>query len=412
MRFSLRTRSNLFNYERISDYLKRDFERIKAKIDEAEENYFLKVDQREYVEYMADISLIGLPEIDFDEVTSDKYEAEVPAEYFPANYDVEGGKTYKRTIIQFFIPCQGNTDMLVYIPNSMFAYTGQFHKEGSNIILEIIVLDTNSDQIRQRYSNELVSLQSYYDLLIKDIKNYNNELIEAITSVFLKRKEKITVSNKFLESIGVPLRKNKNIPSTFSVPKPKLREKIILKPSINEKTSESEPSLSATVYKDILKCINDVGKNFERMPSLYQNKSEENLRDHILMVLDPNFQMGSATGETFNRSGKTDIQLRYDSSVIFIAECKFWKGEKSFLLAIDQLLGYLTWRDTKASVIVFVQQKDFTTVLGKIKSTASHHSNYLSFVSMSDENWFNFKFHINDDRNREVNLAVQLYHLP
>jgi hypothetical protein len=62
---------------------------------------------------------------------------------------------------------------------------------------------------------------------------------------------------------------------------------------------------------------------------------------------------GQATGETFNFQGKTDILIRVDEKNVFIAECKFWKGEKVFIGTIDQLLSYLSWRDTKAAVIVF-----------------------------------------------------------
>jgi hypothetical protein len=148
------------------------------------------------------------------------------------------------------------------------------------------------------------------------------------------------------------------------------------------------------------------------MPSVYINKKEEDLRDHILMTLDPNFEYGTASGETFNKTGKTDIQLRYDSSVVFIAECKFWSGTKNYLTTIDQLLGYLTWRDNKASVIIFVKQKDFTSILIKIETETIKHSNFLSFVGKSDENWFNYRFHINGDRNREIQLAVQVYNIP
>lgn len=64
---------------------------------------------------------------------------------------------------------------------------------------------------------------------------------------------------------------------------------------------------------------------------------------------------GSATGETFNKKGKTDILLRHAGNNAFVGECKFWKGEKSFLSTIDQLLGYLTWRDSKTAVIMFVK---------------------------------------------------------
>jgi hypothetical protein len=129
------------------------------------------------------------------------------------------------------------------------------------------------------------------------------------------------------------------------------------------------------------------------------------------MMLEPNFQ-GSATGETFNKTGKTDILLRYEGTNVFIAECKFWKGKKVFLSTISQLLGYLTWRDSKAAVIMFVPNKEFTSVLETAKGSISEHSNYLSFVNSSDETWLNYKFHLNDDRNRLLKLAVMLYHTP
>src|ERR1700738_805507 len=35
--------------------------------------------------------------------------------------------------------------------------------------------------------------------------------------------------------------------------------------------------------------------------------------------------------------GKTDILIRKDGKNVFIAECKFWKGEKAFLETIDQI---------------------------------------------------------------------------
>lgn len=129
------------------------------------------------------------------------------------------------------------------------------------------------------------------------------------------------------------------------------------------------------------------------------------------MMLEPNFE-GAATGETFNKTGKTDILLRHDGSNLFIGECKFWKGEKNFLSTISQLVGYLTWRDSKAAVIMFVPNKDFSSVVDTAKEAASKHENFLKFVNERDETWFDYEFHLNDDRNRVVKLAVMLYHTP
>ncbi len=191
-----------------------------------------------------------------------------------------------------------------------------------------------------------------------------------------------------------------------------MREKIFIKPIVHEKSFKAEPTLDDANYHKILKFINDVGKNFERMPSVYAGKKEEDLRDHILMILDPNFELGSASGETFNKSGKTDIQLRYDSSVVFIAECKFWSGEKNFLETIDQLLGYLTWRDSKTAVIIFVRNKEIIPVLETVKQATIGHKHFIKELQKNDQGWFNYIFCLPTDRNKEIKLAVQFFHLP
>jgi len=218
--------------------------------------------------------------------------------------------------------------------------------------------------------------------------------------------------NDFLSSLGVPMKKNTTTSQTFAVPKPVLREKITVKPIVFEKGFKPEPTLDSNNYLKILKIINDVGKNFERLPSVYTDKGEEDLRDHILMALDPNFEFGSASGETFNKSGKTDILLRYNSSVVFVAECKFWSGEKKFLETIYQLLGYLTWRDSKTSVVIFVQNKYMTSVVKTSNTATKKHSCFIRELASSDTSWFNYIFSLPKDKNKEIKLAVQLFHIP
>lgn len=131
----------------------------------------------------------------------------------------------------------------------------------------------------------------------------------------------------------------------------------------------------------------------------------------MLLILEPNFE-GAATGETFNKSGKTDILLRHEGKNVFIAELKYWHGKKGFLETISQLLGYLTWRDSKAAVVMFVRNKDFMAVLETAKDSISEHENYLGFVNEQEEGWYSYRFHLNGDKNREVKLAVMLFHIP
>jgi len=270
----------------------------------------------------------------------------------------------------------------------------------------------DSDAIVRKKDENIKSIAQQLNNVNSEIRQYNASLETQIRTAFESRKNKIKAKSGVLASLGVPIKKTDTPPETFSIPTPQKRKKSILrKPEVREAGFTPEPCLDDSVYDEILQMIHDVGKEFERLPSVYAGKEEEHLRDHFLMILEPNFE-GSATGETFNKTGKTDILLRHENSNVFIAECKFWRGQKSFLATITQLLGYLTWRDSKAAVIMFVPNKEFTTVIQTAKECINEHTNYIRAVSEKDETWHNYEFHLDGDRNRVVKIAVMFYHTP
>lgn len=185
--------------------------------------------------------------------------------------------------------------------------------------------------------------------------------------------------------------------------------------SLNQRTRPSrghiEPSLHEQMYEEILQAMHNMGKQFERLTATYAQKGEEDLRDHFLLMLEPMFR-GSATGETINKAGKTDILIRHEGTNVFIAECKFWKGAKVYQETIDQLLSYLSWRDAKAAVVIFVRNRDFSTVVQTVQQVTPQHPNYLAYVAQRDESWLSYHFHLNGDPNRLLHLAVLLFHIP
>lgn len=164
-------------------------------------------------------------------------------------------------------------------------------------------------------------------------------------------------------------------------------------------------------YTRILDCIHSIGKMFERLPRTYAGKDEESLRDHILVSLQ-GIVSGVATGETFNKRGKTDILVRDGDRNEFVGECKYWKGKVGYLATITQLLRYLSWRDTNTAVIVFVPNLDFTAVLGDVDGITAEHPNFLRALDAVDETWRRFEFRMNEDADRIVRVSVMLYHVP
>lgn len=389
---------------------------IKNEINSQSDNYILNVNVDDYASHLAQGYTLDIPEFHFDKVSVDSIEKDIPGDRFP-RYELmitDTSKTFKKEVFIYHVPYSGNIDLLQLRPSPMtlMSYEAKFDTRQRNLLIEIINFYNDPGRIKNQYNEELHQLTANYQNIRNNCSAFNNSLELFIRGLIGRRKQQVLQKNNLLSSLGVPIRKKEGIAETFSIPNPKLKDKIIVKPIVYEKNFKPEPTLDDNNFHEILKIINDVGKNFERLPSTYKGKSEEDIRDHILLILDPNFELGSASGETFNKTGKTDILLRYDSSVVFVGECKYWKGEKSFLKTIDQLLGYLTWRNSKVAVINFVQNNDFSDVLEKVKTSIKTHTNYLKELKANDETWFNYKFHLNGDRNRELYLAVISFHLP
>lgn len=172
-----------------------------------------------------------------------------------------------------------------------------------------------------------------------------------------------------------------------------------------------EPSLATAMYEQILQIMTNMGSSMERLRPTFARADEETLRDHFLVQLNGRYA-GQATGETFNASGKTDILIRAQDRNVFIAECKFWDGPRSLVDAIDQLLSYTCWRDTKTAVLLFNRGTAFSTVLEKIPGTLQQHPNFVRGADFASETGFRCVLHHRDDARRELILTVLAFEVP
>lgn len=126
-----------------------------------------------------------------------------------------------------------------------------------------------------------------------------------------------------------------------------------------------EPGISEELYELILGVLRHALRTYETTPGTYSGLDEEAMRDLLLAHLNSYFQGGIAAGEVFRRSGKTDICVQDKSRAAFVGECKVWGGAGQVAGDVDQLLGYLTWRDSKAALIVFNKTvAEFSAVVG------------------------------------------------
>lgn len=395
----------LFYVEDLSEYLRQKKENIKAIIEQENEDYILNVNEEEYIKHLSEDNFIEPLQL----LTDEKYIVETKGNY--AENDGWGNSTIvSREIIQYHIPFVGNRILLEKHPNSSLVWTEQLPVSTNEIVIDIPIRSEDSTTVTAELDNLLGKINTQIQNQLPSIRVFNDELENCIKELILKRKEHLIKKSKFIESLGVEIKKNENLPKTFSIPS-KITKKITPRPQVANKALVPEPTLPHEIYEDVLKIIHDTGKIFETNPSIYEGKEEEALRDFLLFQLVPRFEL-SATGESFNKSGKTDILLKYENKNIFIAECKFWNGKVSYFEAISQLLNYLTWRDSKTALVIFVKNKNISSVIQEIENVTKEQSNFVKYVGKSDESWFNFIFSLPNDKEREIKLAVLLFHTP
>ena len=172
-----------------------------------------------------------------------------------------------------------------------------------------------------------------------------------------------------------------------------------------------EPVLEDRIFEHILSVVRMQALQMEQAPKTYAQMDEEARRDVFLGTLNTHYE-GRGAAEAFNVAGKTDILIRYEGRSLFIGECKFWQGAKSFAGAVDQLFGYASWRDTKLALIVFVREKGLTEIIDKAREALADHPQFVSWQNAAGETELRGVVGWPADERRHAELNVFFVHTP
>lgn len=390
------------------DYSYQMMQSIRSEIKELSKEYVINVNEDELRIVLESKYHLEPISFDFENKSFENPEKE--------DYN-EGGRTYIFYNFVVKIPYYGSDIVLRLQPSqrSVISYPIYMNHESSysskTIYIHLRILGKNKSEFDQELSNAISAINANLGNINKEVESWNNNLMESIKTLFSSIKKEYLSENDFFESLNIKVDDKSDVLFNPEL----IKKKVIQLPKLGNKAKKftSSPTLNENLYKDIIENINSVGKSMERKPSIYQDKDEESLRDFILMFLENRYELTTATGETFNKKGKTDIMLKYtDGSNLFVAECKYWHGEKKFYDTIDQLFGYLTWRDSKSAIIIFVENKDFSGVIETVKNSSLKHPLFSKLIGIKDKTSFEQIFKFPDDPNKEVWLEIMLFHFP
>lgn len=392
--------------------MQRHEEEMISEIDEYSENKLLNTSPRDLAEYFAEKYRIEPLEILEDEVVVDPQDQKVDVSH-DRRRSIRNRSTptyIDGTVTEVILPFRGDSDLFYCVASrrSMSPPRGTV-REG-NLQYSITRTDHAAEKVRKDIQNWIRDLKKQASSIAEDLNPWNEKLEEKARDRIEERRQKLLKDREFGEALGFPLKRREDQPTSYAPPDIE-RKKPPSPPPASGEPYQPEPALSRKDYERVLDVIQQTATMLERSPSTFQGMGEEQLRDQFLVPLNSHYE-GQSTGETFNSGGKTDILVRVEDRTIFIAECKIWRGPKSLNDAINQILDYTSWRDTKTAVMLFNRDRQLSTILEKVPQVLGEYSHLKGSVDRLGEGRFRVLLGSRNDPNRELSLTVLVFDVP
>jgi hypothetical protein len=316
------------------------------------------------------------------------------------------------------VPFSGTLELWLLQPTTWGSIRPEARVEKDSLSFPFVYPASSPPPIKQQMENLLQRIEEpWLRSQGEDVGQFNAELAEFVTGHLTDRRERLLANRAHLDGLGLPVYRPDSAPKTYAAaaierrPAPKLAGPAPQAPPI-------EPTLVEDLYNHIIGVITSMARGMERTPGDYASWSEEQLRDSLLVMLNTHYR-GGATGETFNKSGKTDVLVREGDRNVFVGECKWWEGAAAFAgvdrdppSALDQLRNYATWRDARLALTVFVHNQSIGNVISSARAALETHPAFVSWATGEDEGLLRCRVRMTGAGDRAADLAVVFVHLP
>lgn len=244
-----------------------------------------------------------------------------------------------------------------------------------------------------------------------EVEEENRSLRQRVIAKLEKRRKELAEIDTFMSSV-----KSISPYKIIETPGAPFRELSIKdKPILKVSSQSTANPIKEYVINEadvirILDYLDPICHTFEKTPCSFKGLGETDFRGILLASLNGAFQ-SDATGETFIKNGKTDICIRIDKAQILVFELKLWSGAAAYNLAINQLLGYNTWRQSHGVLITFCRNRNFSDILKGIPNTIQSHNQYHSGFREVKEHYFKSNFSFPEDTGRSIVIHHLFYNI-
>jgi len=326
----------------------------------------------------------------------------------------------RRLTIRFAVPFTGPSRLFRMRPKSYKTSPPVAASIGDSILEFSVETDLDAPGNAETQLGAILDqIENPYLVAIREQVDEHNRHVDRIAEQELAAaREQIFQAREIVKALPFPLHRRADA-DVHAVPI--IRRSIRAHVPPNQSAFQPDPALDEADYESVLEVLHSMRTMIERNPTTFAklaiqeagaiDKVEERYRDLFLVMLNTIFT-GEVAGEVFNGLGKTDILVRSRDRNVFIGECKFWTGPSDFLKAVDQLLGYPAWRDTKAGLLLFIRNRDVRAAIAKAGNALTEHPNFIRSGRHRNDLRHDAILRSGTDPDQRINIALLPFAIP
>lgn len=192
-------------------------ENIVSEINSQDDNYILNVNVDDYATYLTQKYLLDTPLLDIDGASVEIVEKNVRGDRFPQYcWVTDTSKSFRMEVLVYHIPYTGDINLLRLYPNPrvLTIYDAKIDEKKHCVLIEVVNLYNDKAQIESKYNQEVNLLTSNYQSIRDACEDFNNNINSFIKESIKNRRVQIARKNNLLLSLGVPIRKKKEVPDS------------------------------------------------------------------------------------------------------------------------------------------------------------------------------------------------------
>jgi hypothetical protein len=412
-----RPRDYLFATESLDAMLRRRTSDMAGHIDQISQEQFLVSSDEDLIAHLLPTFSIEPLELHEDQRSMQQSETSVDVSrdrsrvFMP---DTRGPVYIPGTRIEIAVPFSGEAWLFAYKTNpslSVFPRGVVDIRDGRrqvNLTFDR-AHDVQPESIKRDVEDSLRILRQCVEFSAAQVRTFNTYVRQNLVSAISGRRARLQKHSSLADILDIPLAAKAGAPPLKPIMVETKRPPSL--PNAPKSGLKPEPGISDDVYEKILGVIRHEGRTFETTPATFSKFVEEELRDLLVAHLNGHFQ-GKAAGEVFRKLGKTDICIQEENRSAFVGECKVWGGAAQVSGDIDQLLGYLTWRDSKAAMIVFNKSvKGFAATQEALINAIREHPHFVKELGSNEPGEWRVVMRSQEDEGRRVTVHVFAFNI-